>query len=135
MRNVPTELMSRTGGRSYRPTSVHISWFHLMTDKMLISLTNELLQWQDGAHAVLSDWLEDNGYGDTFRHRGGIHRHDGIVLALLELGAIGPLDVIALRMRPADMQLALENFAAGQFSDAQSDLRQAIELTFEFQQT
>ena len=81
-----------------------------MSHDTLIELVNDLLAWRDGAHGVLNDWLEDHGFGSTFRNCGGIHRHDGIVLALLQIQAIQPLDVFELQISPNDLALALEQY-------------------------
>ena len=75
-----------------------------MANPTLIGLANELLAWREGAHDVLGDWLEDNGFGRRFHRCGNLHTRVGVCLGLLRIGAIDASELVELELATREVQ-------------------------------
>lgn len=94
--------MSRETARSLKEL-----WatFSMSDSSLLLGLINDLLDWREGAHEILGDYLEEQGLGRQFHRQGGLHTRVGVVRALLEIGAIEAETVLQLAL-PKDEQVA-----------------------------
>jgi len=82
-----------------------------VAESTLIELANALLEWQEGAHEVLGDWLEDRGFGRRFHQQGRLYWKSGVACALLQIGALEPDDVFKLRLNSREKFDTFQRFA------------------------
>jgi hypothetical protein len=81
-----------------------------MSDKLLIELNNDLLNWREHAHEVLGDYLEEHGLERRFHDQGGLHSRIGVVRALLHIDAITPTCVRDLDLPREEQRAAVDRY-------------------------
>lgn len=82
-----------------------------MDSSDFLALVNALLNWEEGAHELLGDYLEEAGYERKFHEQGGLYHQVGVVLALVNIGALRPEQIPLLQISESQRQAAAEAVA------------------------
>lgn len=75
---------------------------------LLLGLVNSLLNWEEHAHKILGDYLEEMGFERRFHQFGGLHSRVGVVRALLQIGALDQNSVQKLDLPSSEQKEAIE---------------------------